>query len=72
MAIPSQSQSVKGMGTTHDQVAPSDDVVRLLLLAQAYCFDVDSTLVETEGIDELAEATGRLEQVMAITNRQVD
>eukprot|EP01035_Chromulina_nebulosa_P037420 gene37420-50499_t len=42
---------------------PGDDVKRLLLNADAVCFDVDSTVIEEEGIDMLAEFKGAGEAV---------
>ena len=39
----------------------------LLLRARAFCFDVDSTVITTEGIDELAGFAGKREAVSALT-----
>ena len=39
----------------------------LLKSAQAFCFDVDSTVITTEGIDELAGFAGARAQVAALT-----
>lgn len=42
-----------------------------LLRAQAVCFDVDSTVVTVEGIDELAAAAGKKDAVAALTAKCV-
>jgi hypothetical protein len=42
---------------------------RALALAQAVCFDVDSTVCTEEGIDVLAEFCGAAEAVAALTNQ---
>jgi hypothetical protein len=42
---------------------------RALSLAQAVCFDVDSTVCTEEGIDVLAEFCGAAEAVAALTNQ---
>jgi phosphoserine phosphatase len=48
---------------------PGDDVKRLLLNADAVCFDVDSTVIEEEGIDMLAEFKGAGEAVAEWTKK---
>ena len=40
-----------------------------LLRAQAVCFDVDSTVVTVEGIDEFAAHAGKKEAVAELTRR---
>ena len=37
--------------------------------AQAICFDVDSTVLDGEGVDALAEMTGKGKEVAELTNR---
>jgi phosphoserine phosphatase len=46
---------------------PLQHVYRSVKNAKAFCFDVDSTVITTEGIDELASYKGCLEQVAALT-----
>lgn len=50
---------------------PAGDVKRLLLNADAVCFDVDSTVIEEEGIDMLAEFKGAGEAVAEWTKKYV-
>lgn len=40
-----------------------DEVKKIWRHADAVCFDVDSTVVQEEGIDELAKFCGKGEQV---------
>lgn len=47
--------------------SPSKDLVTILRTAQAYCFDVDSTVITEEGIDTLAEYKGVGKQVAEMT-----
>ena len=47
--------------------APSPALLAHLKTAPAFCFDVDSTVITTEGIDELAACAGRKAQVAALT-----
>jgi phosphoserine phosphatase len=42
-------------------------VIRLIQTADAFCFDVDSTVCVDEGIDELAEYLGKGEEVAEMT-----
>lgn len=43
--------------------------IRALQRAQCVFFDVDSTLTDQEGIDELARFLGKYEQVSSLTER---
>ncbi|MBP3482294.1 MAG: phosphoserine phosphatase SerB [Alistipes sp.] len=54
-------------GTGLDVSLQKDDIYRRS--RRLICFDMDSTLIETEVIDELAERAGVGEQVRAITER---
>lgn len=45
----------------------SDDIKKLLRGAKSVCFDVDSTVIQEEGIDELAAYKGKGEAVAALT-----
>ncbi len=45
------------------------DVKEALWRAQAVCFDVDSTVVTVEGIDELAAHAGKKDAVAALTQQ---
>lgn len=49
--------------------APSARVLDVLKRANAVCFDVDSTVITVEGIDELASFAGKKEEVAALTRR---
>mmetsp|Transcript_71314 Transcript_71314/g.190414 ORF Transcript_71314/g.190414 Transcript_71314/m.190414 type:complete len:119 (-) Transcript_71314:548-904(-) len=42
-------------------------VLDAIASAQVFCFDVDSTLVKTEGIDELADFLGKGRKVKEMT-----
>lgn len=44
-------------------MATRNDVIEILRLADAVCFDVDSTVCMSEGIDDLAEFCGKGHQV---------
>jgi len=46
---------------------PLQHVYRSVKNAKAFCFDVDSTVITTEGVDELASYKDCLEQVAALT-----
>lgn len=48
---------------------PEPDVLEVWKKADAVCFDVDSTVCEDEGIDELAAFCGAGEAVAAWTAR---
>ena len=50
-------------------LAASPRVRHALLTAKAVCFDVDSTVITTEGIDELAAFEGQGAAVAALTKR---
>lgn len=50
-------------------VAPSDEIKELILSADAICFDVDSTVIEEEGIDKLAEYKGAGAAVAELTKK---
>jgi phosphoserine phosphatase len=36
----------------------SNEIVKIIRSAQAFCFDVDSTVINEEGIDQLADYKG--------------
>lgn len=46
-----------------------DEVKKIWRHADAVCFDVDSTVVQEEGIDELAKFCGKGEQVSQLTKK---
>ena len=52
--------------------APSASVLRLWTEAQAVCFDVDSTVIQEEGIDKLAESCGAGEAVAEWTSKAME
>jgi len=45
-----------------------DEVVRALQQADAVCFDVDSTVITTEGIDQLGAFLGKAKEVCSGAN----
>lgn len=53
---------------SNDQAsAVSDEMRRIIRNSQAFCFDVDSTVITEEGIDSLAEFKGVGEKVAELT-----
>ena len=46
---------------------PSDDLKKLIREAKVVCFDVDSTVIQEEGIDELAAFKGKGQAVAELT-----
>jgi len=46
-----------------------EEIVRILRTCQAVCFDVDSTVIPEEGIDELAAFKGVGEAVADLTKK---
>ncbi len=63
---PSSSSSSSAAAFASEALTPR--VRDLLWRADAVCFDVDSTVVTVEGIDELAAAAGKGAEVAALTN----
>lgn len=43
-----------------------DETIRIWKEADAVCFDVDSTVIQEEGIDELAKFCGKGTEVQAM------
>jgi hypothetical protein len=56
------SNTITGWGSI-----PSQNVQSQLKIANLFCFDVDSTLIQSESIDELADFLGVGDQVQKIT-----
>lgn len=48
---------------------PTEEILNMLRAADAFCFDVDSTVCTDEGIDELAGFLGKGEEVAAWTTK---
>ncbi|KAL3276868.1 hypothetical protein HHI36_012230 [Cryptolaemus montrouzieri] len=46
-----------------------DRVISILKSADAVCFDVDSTVIQEEGIDELAKFCGKGEEISNLTSK---
>lgn len=46
---------------------PSDEMISTLRNATAFCFDVDSTVITEEGIDQLADFKGVGSEVANMT-----
>jgi hypothetical protein len=63
---PSPPQAAAAAAFASEALTPR--VRDLLWRADAVCFDVDSTVVTVEGIDELAAAAGKGAEVAALTN----
>ena len=61
------SSSLARKSSSLSSTPPSPLVQQSIRNAEAFCFDVDSTVITTEGIDELASYKGCLEQVAALT-----
>lgn len=49
--------------------SPSQDVIDKIMKSQAFCFDVDSTVIAEEGIDQLASFKGVGDQVANLTKQ---
>jgi phosphoserine phosphatase len=58
-----------GAGRVASFVPPPPSVVSVLKSTPCVCFDVDSTVITTEGIDELAAFAGKKEAVSELTRR---
>lgn len=54
---------------SHVSGAPSAQALDLVRKANAFCFDVDSTVITVEGIDELANFAGKKDAVAALTRQ---
>ena len=63
------SFAARSMSAAVPRVAAPPHVVTALRAAAAVAFDVDSTVITTEGIDELAAFAGRGGEVAALTAR---
>eukprot|EP01031_Cornospumella_fuschlensis_P024653 gene24653-29787_t len=50
-------------------LASRDELFKILRSAQAYCFDVDSTVIAEEGIDQLADYKGVGKAVAELTSK---
>jgi phosphoserine phosphatase len=50
---------------------PSNEIKTLIRNAQAFCFDVDSTVIQEEGIDKLAEFKGVGKAVSELTSKYI-
>ncbi len=50
---------------------PSQTVLNTIQTAEAFCFDVDSTVITEEGIDKLADFKGAGQRVAELTARYV-
>ena len=46
---------------------PSEDLKKIIKTAKVVCFDVDSTVIQEEGIDELAAYQGKGKEVAELT-----
>ena len=66
----SGSKAVRALAS--GPMAPNEEVVEFFKRAEAVAFDVDSTVCEDEGIDELAEFAGAGEAVAAITKQAME
>lgn len=64
-----QTRTMSGAAGTFATEKLSSHVREALWKAQAVCFDVDSTVVTVEGIDEFAAHAGKKEEVAALTKK---
>lgn len=72
MTATAASTATSGFSATEtvSRVKPSsEEIVKILRTCQAVCFDVDSTVIPEEGIDELAAFKGVGDAVADWTNR---
>ena len=68
LSLPARALSTTAAAAAAAPTArPSAQLLAQLKAAPAFCFDVDSTVITTEGIDELAAFAGRKAQVAALT-----
>ncbi|CAB0035643.1 unnamed protein product [Trichogramma brassicae] len=58
-----------GTANSENRMANLDEVKMVWRLADAVCFDVDSTVITEEGIDELAKFCGKGDQVALLTKQ---
>jgi phosphoserine phosphatase len=56
-----------GSKTSADKTKRVSEAKEIIRTADIVCFDVDSTVIEEEGIDELAEFCGKGQEVAAFT-----
>lgn len=56
-----------GLKTSADKTKRVSESKEIIRTADIVCFDVDSTVIEEEGIDELAEFCGKGQEVAALT-----
>ena len=63
-----QSSTLRAFSSAWDAVEPSPAVKKILQTADIFCFDVDSTLIRSETIDELAEFLQVGSEVKRITS----
>ena len=67
----SQSQSTMKLSNVSYKL-PKNRAKKIFQESDCVCFDVDSTVVTEEGIDILAKACGKYEQVKALTNQAMN
>ena len=63
MGLTSSSNQLRN----YSGINPLEENIKLLRGAHAFCFDVDSTVIQDEGIDVLAAYKGAGEAVAALT-----
>jgi hypothetical protein len=63
------NQTVRYILSMSNSSSKPVDVINTLKSAQCVCFDVDSTVIQEEGIDVLAASLGVGEQVAELTKR---
>ena len=48
---------------------PTEDIMEIIAKSQVFCFDVDSTVIAEEGIDQLASFKGVGQEVADLTSK---
>jgi len=73
-AVPSGDEILSSFGTKADEFKGTDvkGAMHALAAADAVCFDVDSTVIDEEGIDVLAASLGKGEEVAAWTLKAME
>uniref|UniRef100_A0A6U4AII0 phosphoserine phosphatase n=1 Tax=Ditylum brightwellii TaxID=49249 RepID=A0A6U4AII0_9STRA len=74
-SLPSGADILETFGPEKSSAFEGNDVstaMEMLSRADAVCFDVDSTVIQEEGIDVLADSLGRGEEVAAWTAKAMD
>lgn len=72
MGAPSGTEILASFGDQEFEGKNVAGAIEALVNADAVCFDVDSTVIQEEGIDVLADSLGKGEEVAAWTKKAMD